>query len=124
MPRTFLDETSGSGVPRYTVKTGSSAAKRGRSSRAKADSTCSHSVLSALMLLLLPSLAAEEPVFTVYLGSPLGRMTCKNAVRPSVRPSVRSPKEEGVSDVLHRVLPPFLSIYRVTHKDGKNLVLT
>ena len=43
---------------------------------------------------------------------------------PSVRPSVRSPKEEGVSDVLHRVLPPFLSIYRVTHKDGKNLVLT
>ena len=29
-------------------------------------------MLSALMLLLLPSLAAEEPVFTVYLGSPLG----------------------------------------------------
>ena len=60
-----------SGVPRYTVKTGSSASKLGRSSRAKADSTCSHSVLSALMLLLLPSLAAEEPVFTVYLGTPL-----------------------------------------------------
>ena len=58
-------------VPRYTVKSGSSAAKLGRSSRAKADSTCSHSVLSALMLLLLPSLEAEEPVFTVYLGSPL-----------------------------------------------------
>ena len=29
-------------------------------------------MLSALTLLLLPSLEAEEPVFTVYLGSPLG----------------------------------------------------
>ena len=28
-------------------------------------------MLSALALLLLPSLAAEEPVFTVYLGRPL-----------------------------------------------------
>ena len=55
------------------MKTGSSASKLGRSSRAKADSTCSHSVLSALMLLLLPSFAAEEPVFTVYLRSPLGQ---------------------------------------------------
>ena len=62
-----------SGVPRYTVKTGSSASKLGRSSRAKADSTCSHSVLSALMLLLLPSFEAEEPVFTVYLGTPLSQ---------------------------------------------------
>ena len=34
----------------------------------KADSTCSHSVLSTLILLLLPSLAAEEPDFTAYLG--------------------------------------------------------
>ena len=45
----------------------------GRSSRVKADSTCSHSVLSALMILLLSCLEAEEPVFTVYLGSPLAR---------------------------------------------------
>ena len=28
-------------------------------------------MLSALALLLLPRLAAEEPVFTVYLGTPL-----------------------------------------------------
>ena len=29
-------------------------------------------MLSALALLLLPSLEAAEPVFTVYLGRPLG----------------------------------------------------
>ena len=53
------------------MKSGSSAAKLGRSSRAKADCTCSHSMLSALMLLLLPSLSAKERDLTDYLGIPL-----------------------------------------------------
>ena len=55
-----------SGVPRYTVKTGSSAAKLGRSSRAKADSTCSYSVLSALMLLLNPVVWQLRSQFSLY----------------------------------------------------------
>ena len=55
---------SGLGVL-LAVKSGSSAAKQGRSSRAKADCKCSHLMLSALALPILPSVAAEEPDSTV-----------------------------------------------------------
>ena len=54
-----------SGDLRYTVKAGSSAAKLGRSRSIKADSTEWLHVLSALALLLLPSLEAESQ-FSLY----------------------------------------------------------